>query len=460
MYADDPSTFDRTRFERFRTYAVRVRRLYFNDVLPIHGDTEACIPPSTIEMAFSNYPYHGPLLPNLKQLDLVLADYCNALAILPFIPASLRSFGIGTSFTAEQVQQFLFLLPSRAPNILYLRFQSDLPALLFGNALPDWISSCPSLQTVILSPYYHTPAVVSALQRLQCLTRLSDIVDPEVTRDESGMCLSSEDGSFPMLEELDVATSLSSLEALVKVPHRFNRLTAIHVIDQEYGGVGELFDVMNALSTGCPGIKSVALSLFTRKKALEESERIAFEAIRPLLACRELCELDIGHDLPFRLTETDVEEMAGAWRDLEVLSLCADPRPNAYVGTPLQMLRVFAKTLPGLKNLGFYCDRLGEIDAPGEDASCFKGLEVLDVGTSPFPHPDPAVVGAFLRVVCPSDFEIDSTPSDWYTGEPEAEDSQRSNQWRDAEKLAQQPLMETPPVQMKTDCKLGIDLIV
>lgn len=159
----------------------------------------------------------------------------------------------------------------------------------------------------------------------------------------------------------------------------------------------ELLSLLDLLANQCPHISRLIFSL-----SAGHLEFTPFFAIKPLLSCRLLQQLQIFHPGGLFVWSDDIKIMAQAWRNMEVLNLCGCATNATPVGTPLALLLDFAEEFsPRLRQLAlnFLCD--GELLKADVVWTSFPRLEVLGVGTSRLSSTAQAIaIGEFLASVC------------------------------------------------------------
>ncbi|KIO31004.1 hypothetical protein M407DRAFT_19886 [Tulasnella calospora MUT 4182] len=354
---DDAFDFNREagppNWKRFWALASRVRKLTQIDTHK--GDTSESptqltgrISPSVLPYLLLHLSWTGQqfLLPKLGRLEWSANWEHSMPQLCHFISPTLRDLTIrlDKSFPADRAVRTLHSLASLPPlNITTLIISidhQDVPShLLVASAVASFIKAQPALVTLNLSSLW--------------------------TRGE-------------FMDGLTQYSSLLSLELVLR-------------FDMPW----DLGSFLKLVARQCPCVQRLIYTLPTRFPLLTP-----LHAIKPLLSCHMLRELQIFHQGGLSVDSDDIKGMGQAWRNMEGLQLGAGAFATNSVGTPLVLLLEFAEEFsPSLRwlALNFSCDG----DLPTADAvwASFPRLEVLGVGRSK-PGSKALVIGEFLVSVC------------------------------------------------------------
>lgn len=159
----------------------------------------------------------------------------------------------------------------------------------------------------------------------------------------------------------------------------------------------KLRSMLGLLALQCPRIRRLRYTL-----PIGSPQLTPRDTIEPLLSCRLLRQLQILHQCGLSVSSGDIKKMAQAWREMEVLRLCASASDTAQTGTPLILLLEFAEEFsPRLRRLALNFAFDGQIPTADVVWTSFPQLEVLGVGTSkPESTAQAIMVGEFLTAVC------------------------------------------------------------
>jgi hypothetical protein len=336
---------------------------------------------------------------------------------------------------ADPYSVFFKNIATRIPNLVSLDFAvfSDCPVTeMIENPLVEFISNLDRLERIVVPIYWLTSRVVSTLSRLPCLR----VIQFENFKEQGyGSHLdcrpftpSLEEDAFPKLKDLSLAVNLADMTKFLPHPFSPRGLTDMYIQTLDIEGSHALHELFAILPTSTPALVRLYMELRPRQRHanLEEEEddlpfsyspellndRITAATIRPLFACPALKHFEFTHDLPLRLSQDDVQELAEGFGS-QLTSLLLNPEPF-YLERPtltLAALLPFAQHCPNLEHLHLYIDatRLSELpkppppcpledNRPWHTFSC--QLQMLGFGVSPIE--DPRAVARFLSALVTS----------------------------------------------------------
>lgn len=410
-------------WRRFEDYAHRVHTLKYNNLENINGFNPSFIAKSTFIMIPLHRPHASPLLPNLSSLSWAFGiprDIHAATGINPFLSPGLTSIQIKISTPpSEELAAIWRNLVDRTPSVTSIRILMDPDVSATWDADGSgWITSCKRLESITLPRHWDSPPIVEALESLPALRciqvdRSQDFYHwlsqdrisflPRWLRDETfpNLRLASFDAPLPRL--------LEALRACTK----FERLTGLD-FGNESGPLTLLPEILTLIVGQCSHLESISFD-FTSHRDNNWMDSVYFEAFRPLLSCRNLSHVEIRHDRPIDLQESDIEDIGKAWPNLTYFSLEAlwgaiqEDNPSldgdTSLGMPIDRLAVFPTHLPRLEHLGLHFDRKNWLTSDLKPQTSFSHLSTLSVGTSAVPGLFEDVAD-FLFRLCPPDFKI------------------------------------------------------
>ncbi|KAG8991370.1 hypothetical protein FRB93_002832 [Tulasnella sp. JGI-2019a] len=251
-------------------------------------------------------------------------------------------------------------------------------------SLPLTLSHQTQLVTVTLPSYSATRDVVAALGRLPHLKEYAiwDFLAYQMPL-EAGATFEWPLGSFVSLEKLSFIAPLTDASEIMGKEHQ-SRLRSLEIACRTPAQHHQLQSLSTKLSASLPHLTSLSLFLYSETFVPNTPEGLRFHSLHPLLQCRALSILVVGHNIPLAYTQNDIRTMAEAWPAMKFLRLCADPVDTVRYssGQPLGSVGVFARYFPHLLLLGIYINTF-EIPLKSKKSTGFRALGVLDVGTSP-----------------------------------------------------------------------------
>lgn len=404
--------------------------LTYDDLVGVKDVAHSYIDASAFVMMQCYRPRPSPLLPNLSSLSWTFRrdwDVRIAAPILPFLSPSITTLSILVSMNfhhdhdhPEEIATLWRCLEGRTPNVTNLTVSVEWKEVEgwdeHGSA---WLASCKTLQSITVPRHWHSEPIVRALEAHP------DLRSIEVDRSEDChtwlqpdrtwfLSRWTEPDTFPSLASCGFDGLLPEILEAFKTSNKFSRLRSLS-FGTEYGPLTLLPEILSLLATQCPGLESIFLD-FTSHVENDWIEPTPFSAYRPLLSCRNLTRVKLRHDRPIALQESDIEHMGQAWprlTELQVVAFWEIPPPNenghdptADLGTPMNLLTVFASNLPCLERLGLHFH--SDYPPPNpvlHPLTTFASLKTLLIGTSKVPGPTTRVA-SFLAQLCPPDMEI------------------------------------------------------
>ncbi|KAG8926665.1 hypothetical protein FRC00_002669 [Tulasnella sp. 408] len=358
-------------WERFWELSARVRALHHDDnVKPDSADLpielKGRIAPGVMPYLLLHQSWTGNgrfLLPNLKTLEWT-AHCAQSLPQLPYlISPNLRKLTINLSATS---------IPS-APVMRCLEVLASLPGL--------------------------------ELNKLRITTKYK-VKDHDLELEPAVASLVK---SQPALSTLELEWLYCQSQVIQSLLHH-QRLVFLELLlaFDEYHLVQTS---LQSLAEHCPLIET--LKLFCPKNFLQP---MTCDIIRPLFRCNQLRELQVCYGGDFQVNSDDVRSMGEAWRELEILNLCAGAKSTYWDGAPFTLLLDFATEFgPKLRRLAlnFACPE--ELPTTDVVRTSFSQLEVLGVGKSKLDSVERfGALAEFLVSVCSGKTEIAYIPKDFW----------------------------------------------
>lgn len=298
--------------------------------------------------------------PHLRTLDCLCERTETAAAVLVLVSPSVQTVTLstGTNRDAAALKTLLKSIFHRMPFPSTLTLHMEVPARSVGSNLAECITSFLYLATINIPRFYLTQPTLEALATLPLLRDLQTDWFEQAEYYEQGMDLNISSGSFVDLKSFLFTAHLRNASSFLSGGQR-PQLTILGISTPRFASHKELYEFCTAIAMSCPRIEEVALKLFTDTET--PTVPISFEDFEPLLQCSGLHSLEITHDYPMTLKESDITKMGAAWPELAYLHLCYDP----YIGnvsestpsTSLTMMSTLIKALPTLTGLGIYCSR-------------------------------------------------------------------------------------------------------
>ncbi|KAI0032309.1 hypothetical protein K488DRAFT_39103, partial [Vararia minispora EC-137] len=193
-------------------------------------------------------------------------------------------------------------------------------------------------------------------------------------------------GSFPVLEDLSLCSSLNCMMHFLIDGTLLAKLSKLYLICPY---IEQPLDVRNffaAIAERYPHLLSLCVDIIADvDEALNKNcEPLTFDTLQPLLSISSLEVLDVRHNLPITLSEAELAKMGAALPAMRELGLNCEPltaeRPPTTIGT----LPTVAEHFPRLETLRLFVDAC---TAPTTEdlarPARFKQLETIEFGLSP-----------------------------------------------------------------------------
>ncbi|KZV77092.1 hypothetical protein PENSPDRAFT_679747 [Peniophora sp. CONT] len=410
---------------RFQPFSRRVRNISiilkndnFSDILRV--------------MALTN-PFQQYLLPSLT--GLTWRDTSEPIRhsdlIYIFLVPSLRTISMNTYIGVSEptISSLFNELAARCPALADLNLQASkgTQAQVLELGLCFLLRTIP-LRHLYLPLYCCTPLVLSAA--LQCPTlTLIGIPDSQSKpfrtildwRSCSGFPSVVTAGmSFTAMKTLRLALPLKELNVLldeVLLPQlRILTIRAIRATGRE-----TVAEFCSLISKRYPGLAAVNLNMhrpsppFISWDHLPPSSAITIDDLSPLVTLKELKDLEVAHDYPVKVTNTELITFASALPQLQAL-LLNDCPGFRDVGPTLTIdcLPSLAQALPSLKTLGLYFDASNDRlykPAPYH----FEKLTLACFNRSPVKRDKCRDIALYLSTLLPETVTLSMTDDDiWF----------------------------------------------
>ncbi|KZV65052.1 hypothetical protein PENSPDRAFT_690245 [Peniophora sp. CONT] len=454
---------DETDWERFKPYAIRVRRLLCNRAKNIsHPMTEAFL---------RSRSRPNPILPNLRVFgwDMASSDPSQAYLAsfhLLFLHPGIRTLGLYNmprewiTWPVYDLRQFALDIAHLSPGITTLDVRPRNAG--FESATLELVTRLTALQYVGMAQTLLTTNMVQALSRLPHIKKVCTVLDamevwdygPDHDLDDPGHYTypSLDDGAFRSLRVIHLCLSLEDATSLLA-----NRcfpsfqLCDLRLRAAACANNAAVRAFMSAFAAHCIRATSLVLILYppeyvTRDDADQVLEALDYITIKPLRQATHLQRLVIHHSIPVSISEDNLLELIEPLKELHTFVLVPRPdwREGPY-GAPgpsefgWQTLNTIIQNLPHLKETGLYCDlTLASHDL--RPPSC--RLQSFSLGTTPLPASTTLHALAFRLCGYLADsgfinlgFE---TRSLWGVPDPvygEGEIDDETRRWKELEKL-------------------------
>ncbi|KZT05707.1 uncharacterized protein LAESUDRAFT_655083 [Laetiporus sulphureus 93-53] len=402
-----PVTFTRTLnpddWRRFAHYARRVRKLSYTEDRSEQGLCSSIFD----EIARSRMAIS--ILPNLHTLEWRTMRLRHAL---PFMGESVRDFRVELhDCAAHPLSTFLEDVAERMPHLTSLDLSFGFPVRDLEDGLTTLLKQLTKLTRIIMPLYTISSRIVESVSMLPALTCLQFEYEERQgqgeKRDVQEFAPRLQEGAFPALYDLNLSVNLPDMTRFLNSKFSPANLTSlyVHVLSSVVPDV--LTEFLLAVSESCKLLTALYVDLYATPDALDsierlEAKRLAWEHLRPLLSFRTLKTFELRWDLPLRITEVDIAELASGWPTLEVLMLNCEPLiPLGVSSLTLSTLVYFAEHCPNLRELGLYIT--GNVECLPAPVP-FRKLSKLCVGVSSIGAAAPAAL--FLSKVLPPGCDV------------------------------------------------------
>jgi len=327
-------------------------------------------------------------------------------------------------------------IESRLPRLTVLGMGGDLMASACSASLIALVSTLQHLEDYYYPRYGLTPRLFLALSHLPRLRRILAAIGKAPTSehilelesmDSSGLS----EGAFSSLAYLRIPANFRLVRNLLEHVHGPRALVSLTCDTLHYESPQEIRQLLTSIAVVCSQLQSLELSCIPANDQGTEPIACTWESLRPVLQCRSLVDLVIGHALPLDMTEKDLEELACDRPIWKVIKLAAFPSfhlsPRPTVG--FSALLSFARHCPHLESLGLFIDenlRLPEIPPKTQ----FSALSKLELGFSPISEENVTDISWLLADMCvlPMTIETEWTGS-LVVPTPAVELKDRASRW-------------------------------
>ncbi|KAG8881803.1 hypothetical protein FRB98_004115 [Tulasnella sp. 332] len=435
-------------WDRFNNYSNRIRAITHDDNKDFR--TQSGTPSRNLFTDITAHwglPQRTTLLPNLFSLGWTSNHRISLSLLLNFISPTITTLDISCHQSAARGCGALFQdLMMKKISLLKITLDAEGPGQDYIPHLSTFLGSQTALIEARLPPFSATVGLVSALGRLPSLKAYSgwSLVDYQEDGPQGSKCFKWEPGTFEVLEELSFHAWPSLLDAAVVLEHvRQSKLCSIYLTHRAVWFDHQLRTLTSVLATVHCNLTSITLAFFAGADVYEQLDSLDFNHIRPLLQCKALSILRIGHERTISYNKEDILVMASSWPSMEVLELFKDPviAVGSQKGQPLQSVREFVRQIPTLTELGIYVDVVGALpELQSVPIAHGAKLKILDFGTSPGTNDDlqaEKVISLYLASSTGPESEIRGYRSDghlravWTGGEGDEEYGARGQFWSD-----------------------------
>lgn len=332
-----------------------------------------------------------------------------------------------TQFSAElcphpdySLSTYLKEVALRMPNLTHLDLRFCFPLRDVESDLITLLHELPKLKQVIFPLYTLTSKITETLSKLQHIGviqfEFKESQGQGEVEDVLHFAPRLDEGAFPALWDLSLSAKLEDITAFLGNINGPTNLTTLYVHVLTPTDPDQFTRFLDTLAENCQLLTHLYVDYMKSPDIPEDemqksTERLTWNALRPLLALPNVTVFEMRWDLPIRITQSEVEELASKWPSLEVLLLNCEPLDPTEVSTlTVHALLPFARHCPNLRELGLYIDATraedGDAAALGPSVKPFKSLARLCMGLSAISAPGP--VALFLSRLCPLECELTS----------------------------------------------------
>lgn len=194
-----------------------------------------------------------------------------------------------------------------------------------------------------------------------------------------------EDGAFPVLYDLCLESALDDVRRYLTRGALLPRLKNLSV-ESVYPEPAQTVHQFLVEVTRCyPGLETVSVDVIVGIGEQDLCEPLLAEHFCPLLSLHQLVHLELRHNLPLQISETDLAELGAALPSIESLVLNPEPLLLTRPRFTLRSLLSVADNFPNLFHLGVYLDAQEDTTPPAPSVSrtrMFPCLRTLNVGVS------------------------------------------------------------------------------
>jgi len=195
-----------------------------------------------------------------------------------------------------------------------------------------------------------------------------------------------QDGAFPALYDLCLDSALDDMRRYLTGGALLPRLKNLSV-ESVYLEPAQTVQQFLVEVTRCyPGLETVSVDVIVGIGEQDFCEPLMAEHFCPLLSSlHQLVRLELRHNLPLQISETDLTELGAALPSIESLVLNPEPLLLTRSRFTLRSLLSVAENFPNLFHLGLYLDAQEDTTPPAPSVSrtrMFPYLRTLNVGVS------------------------------------------------------------------------------
>ncbi|KAG8925936.1 hypothetical protein FRC02_009313 [Tulasnella sp. 418] len=400
-------------WKRFTDTCAHVQELVYNDDFAQGTDVKGVRVHNTLRTVAISRKQTGFLFKNLKKLEWSCEEN-PSLELFPlFLSNKLEHLEMKVHYPEspdpEALNFVLRYIAGVSTSLKYFILKTRLPVSEVEDALVEVLSSVQTLEEVHLPSFFHTERVVKIMGTMPWLTtiRWTDIEGEELKVSEACSRFRFSEGWFNRLERVRVEAGLDDLrERLLKDPHRPRSLHALGFNTMRKAVNPEHLKLfLKDLASELPNITELVMDLFHADQSDTDSrwwkDRISFDHLRPLMACKKMAKFCIGHNYPLVITEDDVVELVESWPETYSLALAEDPiiNPGMPKGLPISVLSILTR-LPRLDLLDVYLDTKTYHAVELAKLPAFPSLTEISFGTSRVE--DEVEMATILSVMCPN----------------------------------------------------------
>lgn len=285
---------------------------------------------------------------------------------------------------------------SRLPSLEALYIAAELSSSTIPPLMPLF-SKIQSLKKISMERWLFTPSVMMALSQLPNLEDLAfDFslesndrpLDMQLYPDLSGEPFGP--GAFPALKEICLWTPLSLAKTLITGDSVLPKLYEINICSRGIEEKADINGFLKAVADTYPDLRVLSLEVVEpHADPSIEQEQIGLDILQPILRLKSLSSFEFRHNLPLKLNEESLSQLAVSLPNLENLFLNAEPLggidTDEYPALPLVALMPLARHCRKLKSLSVYVDGTAR-DPSGDFRGAFLRFPVLRnfyVGVSP-----------------------------------------------------------------------------
>ncbi|KAI0272481.1 hypothetical protein BC834DRAFT_856952 [Gloeopeniophorella convolvens] len=185
-----------------------------------------------------------------------------------------------------------------------------------------------------------------------------------------------EEGAFPVLNDLCLDSTLDDMRVYLTGGALLPRLKKLSVESVYVENPTAVQQFMTDVVRCYPSLELFEIDVIVYVDEQDACEALTLEHIRPILSLKQLTRLELRHNMPLQISESDLAEMGVALPAVEYLVLNPEPLALLKPRLSLDSLVSFAQNFPNLCHLGLYLNAEG----------IYMHASLLDVKTRLFPH--------------------------------------------------------------------------